>query len=157
MVSATGSINGTMMPAPRVYYAMAKDRLFFKWFDYIHPKYLTPSRAIVAHCIWGGVILIVRGTFETIVAGMVFTMLIFYGLSAAALFKLRAQEKNKNEGYRMPFYPILPGLYLLGIVGLIIFRAYYEFEKSLIDLAFIATGLPVGLIWWRTKTNRETS
>ncbi|KAA3660052.1 MAG: amino acid permease, partial [Calditrichaeota bacterium] len=52
MISASGSINGTMMTAPRVYYAMAKDNLFFRWLDYVHPKFHTPSRAIIVHCVW---------------------------------------------------------------------------------------------------------
>ncbi|SVC71592.1 uncharacterized protein METZ01_LOCUS324446, partial [marine metagenome] len=77
MVSATGSINGTMMTAPRVYYAMAHDGIFFRWFDHVHPIYRTPSHAIVAHCVWGAVILIVRGSFETIMAGVGFAALIF--------------------------------------------------------------------------------
>ncbi len=57
IVSATGSINGTIMSASRVYYAMARDGLLFKWLDYIHPIFQTPTRAIFAHCVWGAVIL----------------------------------------------------------------------------------------------------
>ena len=77
IVSASGSINGTMMTAPRVYYAMSKDGLFFKWLDFVHPRFRTPSRAIVAHCVWAAVILLIRGTFETIASGLVFAILIF--------------------------------------------------------------------------------
>ena len=61
MISMTGSMNGTFMTATRVYYAMARDGLFFKWLDYIHPVYRTPSRAIIAHAVWGTVILLFRG------------------------------------------------------------------------------------------------
>ena len=149
IISATGSINGTMMAAPRVYYAMARDGLFFKWLDYVHPTYRTPSRAILAHCLWGAVILLVRGTFETIVAGMVFAILIFYAFTTVALFILRKREIGGEEVYRMPLYPWLPGLYLAGIVMLLVLRAFFEWEKSLADLAFIATGLPFALIWVR--------
>ncbi len=149
MISTTGSINGTMMAAPRVYYAMAKDGLFFKWLNFVHPKFRTPSRAILAHCIWGSVILIVRGTFETIVAGMVFAVLIFYAFTTVALFILRKQEVGGEDIYRVPLYPWLPGLYLAGIVALLVIRAIFEWEKSLVDLAFIATGLPFALIWVR--------
>ena len=74
IVSASGSINGTMMTAPRVYYAMSKDGLFFKWLDYVHPRFRTPSRAVIAHCVWAGAILVIRGTFETIATGLVFTI-----------------------------------------------------------------------------------
>ena len=96
IVSATGSINGTIMSASRVYYAMARDGLLFKWLDYIHPRFQTPTRAIFAHCVWGAVILVVRGTFETIVAGMVFAILIFYTFTTIALFKFR-REKARNQ------------------------------------------------------------
>ena len=151
IISASGSINGTMMAAPRVYYAMAKDRLFFRWLDYIHPRFRTPSRAVLAHCFWAAVILLVRKNFETIVAGMTFAVLIFYTFTTLALFKFRRQNLGDSEVYRVPFYPYLPGIYLAGILALICTRAIFEWEKSLADLAFIATGLPFALWWYRKK------
>ena len=151
MISTTGSINGTMMTAPRVYYAMAKDGLFFKWLNYIHPKFRTPSRAIIAHCIWGTVILIVRGSFENIVAGMVFAILIFYIFTTFALFKLRKNEVGGTDVFKMPFYPILPVIYLVGIISLLVSRAIFEWQKSLVDIAFIASGLPFSIFWLRKK------
>jgi len=149
MISTTGSINGTMMTATRAYYAMAKDGLFFKWLSFVHPKFRTPSRAIVAHCVWAAAILLIRGTFETIITGYVFAILIFYAFTTLALFKLRKNEVGGQHVYRVPLYPLLPGLYLAGILALLIFRAIFEWEKSLVDLAFIATGLPFFLMWYR--------
>ena len=149
IISATGSINGTMMAAPRAFYAMARDGLFFKWFNFVHPKHRTPSNAIIAYCTWAAVILLVRGTFETIVAGMVFAVLIFYGFTTVALFVLRRRPEPEHDVYRMPGYPWLPALYLAGIVALVVLRGYYEWEKSLVDLAFVATGLPFALFWLR--------
>ena len=147
MVSTTGSMNGTFMTATRVYYAMARDGIFFKWLDHIHPTYRTPSRAIIVHCIWGAVILLVRGSFEDIMAGMVFAVLIFYAANAIALFKFRREGIGVEGGYRMPLYPILPAIYLIGIAMLVILRAIFEWQNSLADLAFIASGLPFWLIW----------
>ncbi|MBA7537289.1 Serine/threonine exchanger SteT [subsurface metagenome] len=155
IISASGSINGTTMTASRVYYAMAKNGLFLKWFNYVHPKFRTPSRAILAHCIWAAVILIVRGRFENIAAGMVFAVLIFYTITTLALFKLRKQGVGGKQIYRVPLYPVLPCIYLVGIVILLILRAFFEWEKSLIDLAFIATGIPVYLFWY--KKNKRIS
>ncbi|WP_170110302.1 APC family permease [Flavilitoribacter nigricans] len=146
MFSASGSINGTMMTAPRVYYAMAKDKLFFRWFDYVHPTFRTPSRAIIAHCVWAIVILLVRQNFENIVAGMTFAVLIFYLFTTLALFKLRKQGVGGEGVYKVPLYPILPIFYFVGLLLLVFIRGYYEWEKSLIDLAFIATGIPFA--WW---------
>jgi amino acid transporter len=147
MVSTTGSMNGTFMTATRVYYAMARDGIFFKWLDHIHPTYRTPSRAIIVHCIWGAVILLVRGSFEDIMAGMVFAVLIFYAANAIALFKFRREGIGVEGGYRMPLYPVLPAIYFIGIAILVILRAIFEWQNSLADLAFIASGLPFWLIW----------
>jgi len=151
IIAASGSINGTMMTASRAYYAMARDGLFFRWLNFVHPRFRTPSRAIVAHCVWAAVILLIRGTFETIVAGMTFAVLIFYTFTTVALFKLRKEQVGSDGAYQMPLYPFLPGLYLTGILVLLAFRVVYEWEKSLADLAFIATGLPFALVWCRGK------
>lgn len=151
IVSAVSSINGTTMSASRVYYAMARDGLFLKWLNHIHARFLTPSRAILAHVVWASVILLVRGSFENIVAGMVFAILIFYTMTTLALFKFRRQRLNEANAFKMPGYPILPAIYLVGVFGLLVFRAVFEWEKSLIDLVFIATGLPVSLFWLRRR------
>ncbi len=148
IMSATGSINGTMMTATRVYYALARDRLFFRWLDYVHPRFRTPSRAVVAHCVWALVILFVRAKFEVIAAGMVFGILIFLALSTLALFKFRQQKIGREDGYKVPLYPFLPGLYLIGLLVFIGFRSIFEWRRTLVDIAFIATGLPF-YFWWR--------
>ncbi|MDE2997367.1 MAG: APC family permease [Bacteroidota bacterium] len=153
IVSAVSSINGTMLSSSRVYYAMAHDGLFFKSFDFVHERFRTPTRAILAHCVWGGVILIVRGSFEDIAAGMIFAILIFYTMTTLALFKFRREGVGEAEGpvFKVPLYPWLPSLYLVGVVGLLVFRAVFEWEKSLVDLAFLLTGLPVSFIWLRGR------
>ena len=156
IVSATGSINGTIMSASRVYYAMARDGLLFKWLDYIHPRFQTPTRAIFAHCVWGAVILVVRGTFETIVAGMVFAILIFYTFTTIALFKFRRERAGSSDAYEIPGFPVVPGLYLAGIVILICLRGYYEWGKSAQDLTFVLTGIPVYFLWFRFRSKIDS-
>ncbi len=147
IISASGSINGTMMTAPRVYYAMAKDGLFFKWLDHIHPRFRTPSRAIVAHCLWAAVILIIRGNFGDIAKGLVFTILIFYGLSTLTIFKMRRNNIGKEDIFRVPLYPFLPIFFLLMVAGLIVVRGIYEWQLSLWDLSFIVAGIPFAIYW----------
>jgi APA family basic amino acid/polyamine antiporter len=156
MFSASGSINGTMMTAPRVYYAMARDKLFFPWFNFVHPRFRTPSRAIIAHCIWAVVILLVRQNFENIVAGMTFAVLIFYIFTTLAFFKFRRENAGEEGAYKMPLYPILPAIYFAGLIFLVCVRGYFEWEKSLIDIAFIASGLPFALYFVRrNKSEKE--
>ncbi len=151
IASTTSSINGTMMTATRAYYAMARDRLFFRWLDHIHPRFRTPSRAIIAHCVWAIVILFLRGTFEVIAAGMVFGILIFWALNTFALFKLRLKDRGGGDIYRVPLYPFLPAIYLAGIVAFLIFRAATDWTRSLEDIAFIATGIPFYFFWARKR------
>lgn len=156
IISATGSINGTAMAASRVYYAMARDGLFFKWLNFIHPRFRTPSRAVLAHCVWATVILLLRKTFGTIAAGMVFALLIFYSMSALALIKLRSKGEGNPDAYHLPLYPFIPALYLTFALAMLILRLIFEWKNSLLDLAFIATGLPFSLIWVFRKKNSGT-
>lgn len=157
IISAVSSINGTTMSSTRVYYAMARDGLLFKSFNFIDPRFRTPTRAIIAHVVWASVILVVRGSFENIAAGMVFAILIFYSMTTLALFKFRREKVNEEQAFKMPGYPVLPIIYLVGVVTLIVFRAVFEWEKSLIDLAFVASGVPVSLYWFRKRSRKQGS
>jgi len=149
IISATGSVNGTMMATTRVYYAMAKDGLIFKWFNYIDPKFQTPTHAIIAHCIWSIALILIRQNFETLVAGMVFAILIFYGFTTVAFFKFRKEKIGNNDGYKLPYFPLLPSLYILGIIVLVFLRAFYEPWKSAQDLLFVLSGIPVYFIFFK--------
>ena len=149
IISATGSVNGTMMATTRVYYAMAKDGLIFKWLDYIDPKFQTPTHAIIAHCIWSIALILIRQNFETLVAGMVFAILIFYGFTTVAFFKFRKEKIGNNDGYKLPYFPLLPSLYILGIIVLVFLRAFYEPWKSAQDLLFVLSGIPVYFIFFK--------
>jgi APA family basic amino acid/polyamine antiporter len=149
IISSISSTNGTIMTASRVYFAMAKDRVFFKWLGFVHPRFQTPSRAILVHCMWAAVILLVRQRFETIVAGMAFAVLIFYAATGFALFKLRKNSTGGEGAFRVPLYPILPAVYLAVILLLILLRIVFEFEKSAIDLLYIGSGIPFAFYWCR--------
>ena len=153
IISATGSINGTMMSASRLYYAMAREGLLFNWFTHLHPQYKTPTPSIIAHCIWGIALLVIRQNFETIVSGMVFTILIFYIITTLAFFKFR-KKRQGAEGYRMPFYPALPLAYLIGLITLVILRLIFQFNISVQDLSFVLTGVPIYFLFFKQKVNR---
>lgn len=152
IISATGSINGTMMSASRLYYAMASDKLLFNWFNYIHPYYKTPTHSIIAHCIWGIALLVIRQNFETIVSGMVFTILIFYIITTLAFFKFRMTDQGE-KGYRLPFYPLLPAIYLIGLILLVGLRLFFQFNLSAQDLSFVLTGVPIYFLFFKHKVN----
>ena len=140
------------MSASRLYYAMARDGLLFNWFNHIHPRYCTPNRSIVAHCIWGIALLVIRQNFETIVSGMVFTILIFYIITTLAFFKFRKTDQG-SSGYRLPFYPALPALYLIGLISLVGLRLFFQFNLSVQDLSFVLTGVPIYFLFFKQKVN----
>ncbi len=154
IVSTIGSTNGTTLSSSRVYYAMARDGLFFSWLNHVHPRFHTPSRAVVAHCLWAGVILLLRGNFGDIAKGMVFAILLFFFLNTLALFRLRARNVGENDNYKVPFYPFLPAVFLAGLALLITLRIAYEPRQSMIDLAFIASGLPFSLFWLKKRKSQ---
>ncbi len=153
IISATGSINGTMMSASRLYYAMAREGLLFNWFNHLHPQYRTPTHSIIAHCIWGIALLVIRQNFETIVSGMVFTILIFYIITTLAFFKFR-KKRQGAKGYRLPFYPALPLVYLIGLITLVTLRLIFQFNISVQDLSFVLTGVPIYFLFFKQKVNR---
>ena len=153
IISATGSINGTMMSASRLYYAMARNGLLFNWFNHLHPEYKTPTHSIIAHCIWGIALLVIRQNFETIVSGMVFTILIFYIITTLAFFKFR-KKRQGAKGYRWHFYPTRPLVYLVGLVALVILRLIFQFNISVQDLSFVLTGVPIYFLFFKHKVNR---
>jgi len=157
MISATGSVNGTVIAAPRVYYAMAKDGIFFHWLNHVHPKFLTPSRAILLQCGWGAVILLVRGSFETIATGMVFAILIFYATNTAALFVLRHRRVGEgNPIFKVPEYPVLPALYFVLLLTLIVVRGVIDWQQSLIDLSFVLSGFPAAaFFFWKRRKDQN--
>ncbi len=154
VISCMGSVNGTMLASSRIYYMMARRGLFFGFLRRVHPRYRTPSAAILTHCVWGGVILLVRGSFENIIAGMVFAVLIFYAVTAVSFFVLRTRNEGAQDAFRMPGYPVLPALYLVVILALVVIRFWFEPQNSLIDLAFVATGLPFAFYWVLIKSKR---
>jgi len=147
VISTTGSSNGNFMTAPRVYFAMARDGLLFKWLNYVHPRFKTPSRAIIAHSVWGAVILLARGSFEAIAVGMVFAALIFYVMTTLALFKFRKNGTGGSDVFKVPLFPLLPAIYLAGIVILLVVQTIYQWKESLISLVLILSGLPAAYFW----------
>ena len=159
LISVFSATNSVVLTAPRVFYAMAKDNLFFKSLAEVHPRFHTPAAAIVALCVWSAV-LTLAGKFSELIEGVVFIGWIFYGLSGAAIFPLRAQLRKRGSSakelpYRVPGYPWTPIVFLLAaaaIVGNEIFvatRDPREFRHVLAALILMALGLPAYFFWRR--------
>lgn len=140
VVSVLGSLTAIIMSAPRVYYAMAGDGLFFKAAASIHPRFGTPARAIALQAALASV-LITLGTFQEIIAYFIFVTVIFIGLTVAALFVLR--RRSKDSTYRAPGYPVTPLLFLSLVVLLLVLIAGHDPKQALLGVAVVGLGLPV--------------
>jgi len=154
LISVFSATNSVALTAPRVFYAMAKDNLFFKTLAAVHPRFHTPAAAIVALCAWSAV-LTFAGKFSELIDGVVFIGWIFYGLSGAAVFPLRRASLGKALPYRVPGYPWTPIAFLIAaaaVVGNAIFLATKDpaqFRHVLAALILMALGLPAYFLWCR--------
>lgn len=159
LISVFSATNSVVLTAPRVFYAMAKDNLFFRTLADVHPRFHTPAAAIVALCVWSAV-LTLAGKFSELIEGVVFIGWIFYGLSGAAIFPLRGKLRKKGSSakalpYRVPGYPWTPIVFLVAaaaIVGNEIFvanRDPKEFRHVLAALILMALGIPAYFFWRR--------
>jgi APA family basic amino acid/polyamine antiporter len=159
LISVFSATNSVVLTAPRVFYAMAKDNLFFKTLADVHPRFHTPANAIIALCVWSAV-LTFAGRFSELAAGVVFIGWIFYGLGAAAIFPLRAALNGKSIPYRVPGYPWTPIVFLIAaasVVGNAIYLAMHdtkEFRHVLAGLILMALGVPA-YFFWRSRNPRR--
>jgi len=152
LVSTFSAANSVMLTAPRVFYAMANDNLFFKKLAEVHPRFQTPAAAIVALGVWSAV-LACAGKFADLIGGVIFIGWIFYGLGAAAIFPLRRAGKGLAIPYRVPGYPWTPLLFVLAaaaIVGNAIVVAFLDpsqFINLAIAIALFVLGIPAYFFW----------
>jgi basic amino acid/polyamine antiporter, APA family len=141
-----GCTNSTVLPPPRLYYAMAKDGLFFKWASFIHPTYHTPSKAFVAQAIWAS-ILVLSGSFDQLTDMLVFASFIFFGAVTLGLFILRVKEPSLPRPYKAWGYPIVPAFFLLFCIALVGITLFTKPREALLGLGLMATGVPF-YFWW---------
>jgi amino acid transporter len=161
LISVFSSTNSVILTAPRVFYAMAKDDLFFKKLAEVHPRFHTPAASVISLGVLAA-ILTQAGKFSELVEGVIFVGWIFYGLAGAAIFPLRRKLAAKTLPYRVPGYPWTPILFVLSaiaIVGNAIYRATIDpaqFRHVLAALAILAAGVPVYLFWRRNSSPKST-
>lgn len=142
MMSTFNSTNTTIMGAPRIYYGMAKDGLFFKGASKVHPRYRTPSNALLIQGIWGSV-LVLSGNFDQLTDMLIFAAFIFYGAGAYGVFVLRRKMKDTHRPYKVFGYPVIPALFILFCAALVIVSIVEKPREAGIGTVLILSGLPV--------------
>jgi len=152
VISAIGSLNSSVLSGARVPYAMARDGIFFKIADGIHPRFLTPARALIFQGVLAG-LMALTGTFEELSNLFIFAAWIFYGLAVVALFRLRQTEPNMPRPYRCWGYPWVPGIFVAGAMALTVSLWLQRPGRSSIGLLLIVAGLPFYRHWARRTSN----
>jgi len=154
LISTFSSANSVVLTAPRVFYAMANDNLFFKKLSEVHPRFKTPAAAIIALGVWSAV-LACAGDFAKLIGGVIFIGWIFYGLGAAAIFPVRRASQGLAIPYRVPGYPWTPLLFVLAAAGIVInaivsaFLDLSQFKNLAIAIILLLLGLPAYFFWRR--------
>ena len=152
LLSTFGCNNGLILAGPRVYYAMARDNLFFERAGRLHPVYRTPVFALVAQALWT-MVLCLSGTYSELLNYVVFAALIFYLLTTVSLFRLRRLRPDLPRPVRAFGYPVLPALYILAIAFLLVVLLADPQQRkfSALGLLIVALGIPVYAMWRRGR------
>src|SRR5205807_5743005 len=119
LISMFSAANSIVLTAPRVYYAMARDGLFFRRLAEVHPRFGTPAFAVAATAFWAS-LLAVTGTFEQLLTYVVFVGWSFYALAAASIFVYRKRETTASARYRVPGYPWTPLLFIATVAAFVL-------------------------------------
>jgi APA family basic amino acid/polyamine antiporter len=150
LISTFGCNNGLILAGPRVYYAMAKDALFFKRVSEIHPTYRTPVTSLIYQCIWAS-LLTLTGTYSDLLTYTAFASLLANVMTVVALFVLRRERPSLPRPYKVWGYPLVPLLYIAVAIFFIVYIFIGDPRNSGIGLTLILTGVPVFFYWHRKR------
>jgi len=152
LVSIFGATNGMVLTGPRVYYAMARDGLFFSAFARLSPRHHTPLAAILVQGVWASV-LVLAGNFQQLFTYVIFSAWIFYGATVAGVIVLRHKRPELERPFRTPAYPWLPAIFALAAAALTLNTIVADPGGSAIGLSVLLSGLPVYLLFRRAAGN----
>jgi APA family basic amino acid/polyamine antiporter len=149
-ISTFGFLNLGIMASPRIYFAMARDGVFFPSLAKLHPRFHTPALAILLQSAWA-LGLLFTGKYEDLLNTVVFADWVFFGLTVAALFRLRSRFALK-EGFRTPGYPWLPAAFVLVAIAVVLSVIRTAPERSAMGVGLFALGIPV--YYWSIARHR---
>jgi APA family basic amino acid/polyamine antiporter len=147
MISTFGCNNGMILAGARVYYAMAKDKLFFSATGTLN-KNSVPAKALIFQGVWSGV-LCLTGTYSDLLDYVIFAVMIFYVLTIIGIFILRKKWPDVERPYKAFGYPFLPILYIILASSISIILLIYKPQYSWPGLIIVLLGVPIYFIWRR--------
>ncbi len=165
MISTFGTSNGTILASARVYFAMARERMFFPSIGAIHPTFRTPGNALILQAAWTS-ILVLTGTFDTLTDMLIFVSWIFYALGAFGIFILRRTMPDTPRPYRVWGYPVVPALFVVFACIYVAFTLYgditayaegrAEIINSVFGLILVGMGIPF-YIYFRSQNKKNSA
>lgn len=155
MISTFGSLMGSMLASPRIFFAMADDKLLFEPIARVHPKWRTPHVAITLACILG-VAMVMTQTFEQLTDTFVLAMWPFYALSVAAIYTLRKSQPNLQRPYRVVGYPVVPAVFVVAAIYLVVNALITDPVWTSITFGVVLLGLPVYYIWFAKTSSTDS-
>ena len=149
MATTLNSANSSILLTARILYAMARDGLFFKQANAIHPTFQTPAKAIFIQAAWAS-LLVWSGSFDLLTNILVFAAFIFYGATALGVIILRVKEPDLPRTYRVIGYPFVPLIFLICSFILLAVTTINQPKEALLGFGLIATGIP--FYWYLQRT-----
>jgi APA family basic amino acid/polyamine antiporter len=147
IIAVFGSLAAYIMSAPRVYYAMARDRLFFPAAAAVHPRFGTPARATILQAMLASV-LILLGTFNDIVAYFIFVVVVFVALTVGGTIILR-RKLGAPQTFQTPLYPLTPILFLALVILLLVLLGMNSPIQAMVGSVIVLAGVPVYYFFFR--------
>jgi basic amino acid/polyamine antiporter, APA family len=156
LISTFGCISSTILWAPRIYLAMAEDRLFFSALARVHPRYRTPGASIVAQGAWS-IVLALSGSYQQLYTYVIFAGTAFHVATGAAVFVLRRARPEADRPYRAWGYPVVPLLFVLSSLAIVVNTVFQMPLESIAGLGLVALGVPAYLHWQRAVSRDRES
>ena len=152
LISTFGCNNGLILSGARVYYAMARDKLFFRRTGNLN-RHNVPAAALIAQSIWTS-LLCLTGTYGQLLNYVIFAALVFYALTTIGLFRLRSSRPDAERPYKVVAYPVLPALYIIlaSAIAVILLIADQTRAQALSGLVIVLLGVPVYFIWRKVES-----
>jgi APA family basic amino acid/polyamine antiporter len=156
LISSFGCNNGLILSGARVYYAMAKDGLFFRSVAKLHPTYKTPVASLMVQMVWA-CLLCVSGSYGQLLDYIIFAVLLFYVLTIVGLFVLRRTHPDAPRPYRAVGYPVLPAIYIVMALFIDVVLLRYKPQFTWPGLIVVLLGIPVYYAWSRSAGAKRAS
>jgi APA family basic amino acid/polyamine antiporter len=150
-------LNGTIMSGARVPYAVARDRYFFKALASVHPRFHTPSVALIVQFVLSAILLLLSADFGRLFSLAIFAEWLFYMIAGSTIFVFRHREPNANRPYRMWGYPVLPAIFVALAAVLLVYTFRDKWPYSGWGLGVILAGIPIFLYFARKRRTENSA